>query len=355
MPQNYEVLSIGNAIVDLVSHVDESFLIQQGLEKGAMKLVDEDTSFDLLHRLDDVHNTAGGSAANTAACIASLGASSAYIGKIAADDLGTFFATSMKAAGVDFYCDTPHDDVKTANCLAVVTPDGERTMSTYLGACRELGVGDILEDVISRSSVIFLEGYLMDSPTSAEALLEACRLGRKHHKTIALSLSDSNCVRRHKAAFERLAARGEIDIIIANDREIMALFENHASDLNKALHDVATNILQTTVVTLGADGAAVVEGIMSDPRGRSKRSDYVTFAPARPVEVIIDLVGAGDSFAAGYLVGHARGLLPEQCLSLGTACASEIIATNGARPTRPLSTIPVVAEILTAQAVFEIA
>ena len=331
----YEILSIGNAIVDILSHVDEEFLTRHSLEKGAMRLVDEATSRALLSTLSDTLQASGGSAANTAACIASLGASSAYIGKVADDELGHAFREDMGRAGVDFGSGEPFDAVATANCLAVVTPDGERTMSTFLGACRELSKNDISEHLVASSRIVFLEGYLFDNASSAKALHAAAHIARSAGREVALTLSDANCVRRNRELFKSMLVDGLVDVLIANEKEISALLEDVLAEItaHEAI-EFCRSFSFITVVTLGPHGAAVIA------------DGEVSRAPAFVVDAVIDLVGAGDAFAAGYLVGHARGLPPLECLTLGAACAAEIITTNGARPNRPLSTLPAVAAIL---------
>lgn len=345
MAHEYEILSIGNAIVDILSHVEEDFISTHDLQKGTMRLVDESQSKAMLATLGGTMQAPGGSAANTAACIASLGASSAYIGKVAEDELGFAFREGMAQAGVDFSGGELHEGISTANCLAVVTPDGERTMSTFLGACRELSASDISEELVGASKILFLEGYLLDSPKTAAAMRKAATDAADRGNIVALTLSDANCVRRNAPSFASLifgnllpgGGGGLVDVLIANDKEIAALLEVlgfEVEDTERAISICRDRFRFTTVITLGAEGAVSISG------------KTVTAVPAIPVDRIIDLVGAGDSFAAGYLVGHARDLPAEECLKLGAACASEIITTDGARPLRPLSEIEAVAEIL---------
>ncbi len=340
MTHEYEILSIGNAIVDILSHVEEEFISTHALQKGTMRLVDENQSKAMLATLERTLQAPGGSAANTAACISSLGASSAYIGKVAEDELGLAFREGMALAGVSFNGGDLHEGISTANCLAVVTPDGERTMSTFLGACRELSGADISEDLVASSKIVFLEGYLLDSPKSAAALHKAAIDASARGRTVALSLSDANCVRRNSQLFSSLIDGGKggvVDILIANEREITALLEVsgfEVEDTERAISICRDHFDFTTVITLGADGAVSISG------------KTVTAVPAAPVDRIVDLVGAGDAFAAGYLVGHARDLPPENCLHLGAACAAQIIVTDGARPLGPLSGLSAVAAIL---------
>jgi sugar/nucleoside kinase (ribokinase family) len=243
----------------------------------------------------------------------------------------------MGDAGVTFSSGKPFDAVATANCLAVVTPDGERTMSTFLGACRELSSTDISEDLVRESKLVFLEGYLFDSPNSGTALRRTITVAKKNGVPVALTLSDANCVRRNLDAFWYQIIRGNVDVLIANEKEIAALFEDeHPGLTTDAAIELCHDFKCTTVVTLGADGAVAVS------------NGAITRVPALAVNRIVDLVGAGDSFAAGYLVGHARDLPMGERLTLGAACAAEIITTNGARPARPLSELQNVSTIMTA-------
>jgi sugar/nucleoside kinase (ribokinase family) len=336
LTRKYEILAIGNAIADVLGHVPETFLTDLALEKGAMRLVDAKASAALLaametHSTTRLQTAAGGSAANTAACIGLLGGRAAYIGKVADDALGAFFRESMEAAGVDFYCSAPHDSVPTATCVAAVTPDGERTMSTHLGACRELGPDDVDERLVLSAELVFLEGYLLDSPSSSAALLKACEVARSVGIPVAISLSDGNCVRRHLPVLRHLVEKNLINVILANDREIAALFE--VASAEEAFPIILRELFQTCVVTLGGDGAAIVEGfgdeLDHDP------AIHVARVPAGRVEKIVDLVGAGDSFAAGYLLGYVRWGDDMRAAALGAACAANVISGSGARPAKP--------------------
>lgn len=333
MTRKYELLSIGNAIADVLGHVPEEFINDNGLEKGAMRLVDSEMSAQLLESLRSgpIMTTAGGSAANTAACVGLLGGRSAYIGKVGTDALGDLFRKSMETAGVDFHCASPHDIVPTATCVAAVTPDGERTMNTYLGACRELGPEDIPEDLVMDSELLLLEGYLLDSPTSAEALRHACRIARRAATPVAISLSDANCVRRHLKTLRELIDHCLVQIIVANEKEMAALFEVETAE--EAFKLALRDLVQTCVVTMGSKGAVVFSGF-GDGLGHDVGT-HVRRIPAAAVETIVDLVGAGDSFAAGFLLGHVRWADDVRAASLGAACAAAVISAAGARPARP--------------------
>jgi sugar/nucleoside kinase (ribokinase family) len=313
----YDVVCIGNAIVDLISCVGEDFVEDNNLDKGGMMLVDATESARRRALISDVAMSPGGSVANTAAGLASLGSKVAFVGKVGNDQLGQFFRDGMNEIGVDFLCEVDHEDVPTANCLALVTPDGERTMSTFLGACTHLSVSDIPKKAIAEAKLVFIEGYLLDSPHSAAVVDEIFNIARAHGTKVAITLSDSRCIERNQATFERLVAHRECSIVIANEKEIRALLNTDETDT--AL-DAAARLKAISVVTLGSKGAAVVEDGVCD-RVR-----------AEPVTEIVDLVGAGDAFAAGFLHGYVVGEYSRDALTIGAKCASIVIQTQGARP-----------------------
>nr|WP_250807091.1 adenosine kinase [Neorhizobium tomejilense] len=313
----YEVVCIGNAIVDLIANVGDGLITGNGLDKGGMMLVDADESARRRMLVPDVAMTSGGSAANTAACLASLGSKVAFVGKVGNDALGSIFREGMRDIGVDFLCEADHEGIPTANCLALVTPDGERTMSTYLGACVHLSPSDLPEKAIAEAKLVFIEGYLLDSPHSAAAVEEIFDIAIANGTTIAITLSDSRCVERNHAVFDRLTSHYECGIVIANEKEIRAL---HKTDTTNEALDAAAKYPAISVVTLGAKGAAVVEAGVGD-RIR-----------AEPVDKVVDLVGAGDAFAAGFLHGYVNGEYPRDALAVGAKCASVVIQGQGARP-----------------------
>jgi sugar/nucleoside kinase (ribokinase family) len=325
----YDVVCIGNAIVDLISGVGEDFVVNNGLDKGGMMLVDAAESARRRSLVSDVAMTPGGSAANTAACLASLGSKVAFVGKVGNDALGAFFRDGMHEIGVDFLCEVDHQDVPTANCLALVTPDGERTMSTYLGACTHLSPSDLPEQAIAEAKVVFVEGYLLDSTHCAAAVEEIFDIACANGTTIAVTLSDARCVDRNHAAFEWLASHWECGIVIANEKEIRAL---HKAVTTDAALDVAGKLKATSVVTLGSKGATSVKG---DPTGRTPTE--IERVLAEPVDEIVDLVGAGDAFAAGFLHGYVSGEYTRDALAIGAKCASLVIQGQGARPSVKLS------------------
>jgi sugar/nucleoside kinase (ribokinase family) len=320
----HDVISIGNAIVDLIADVEHDTLLTHGLTKGSMMLVDEAQSAARTALVPDAAwmKASGGSAANTAACIASLGGKSAYIGKVGDDTLGSFFADDLKNIGVDFL-ENKRSEKQTARCLAMITPDGERTMSTYLGACRELSTIDI--NNLSHARIVFLEGYLLDSPRSAAAMIAAAEIASHRGITVALTLSDKYCVQRNRGAFEMLIDSGIVDIVIGNESEVPELCQS--SDLKyAAAYAVAKKI--TVVITLGAKGAAACS-----PDG------YWTDAEPGKVSAVVDLVGAGDAFAGGFLFGVAAGFELSRSLSLGNKSAAIVVESKGARPRVPLTTL----------------
>lgn len=311
----YDVLCIGNAIVDLISRVDEEFIDVNGFPKGGMTLVDAVESLRRLSLVPAPSKAPGGSVANTAACLASLGARVGFVGKVGSDDMGAFFRESMSEIGVDFLCETDHSDIPTANCLAFVTPDGERTMSTFLGACVHLSVADIPVSAVEEAEIVFVEGYLLDSPSSFAAVRHVLDIARASGTRVALTLSDSRCVERHRSAFSELAAR--CDIVIANEKEARALF---GSDCVETPDMIVTRVADVAVVTCGARGSMAVA-----PTGS------IASGPAT-VSRIVDLVGAGDAFAAGFIHSYVEGEKLADCLSVGSKCAAVVIQQQGARP-----------------------
>ena len=325
----YDVVCIGNAIVDLIANVGDGFIGDNGLDKGGMMLVDADESARRRMLVPDVAMTSGGSAANTAACLASLGSKVAFVGKVGNDALGSIFREGMRDIGVDFLCEADHEDIPTANCLALVTPDGERTMSTYLGACVHLSPSDLPEKAISEAKIVFIEGYLLDSPHSAKAVEEVFAIAIANGTTIAITLSDARCVERNQAVFERLTSHWECGIVIANEKEIRA--RHTTANTSDALASAA-KFAAISVVTLGAKGATSIKG---DPLDR--KPTEVEKVLADPVAEIVDLVGAGDAFAAGFLHGYGSGEYTRDALTIGAKCASVVIQGQGARPSVKLS------------------
>jgi sugar/nucleoside kinase (ribokinase family) len=321
MSHQLDVTGIGNAIVDVLAHTSEEQLASLALNKGSMALIDATTADRLYDRMAPAIEVSGGSVANSMAGIASLGGHAGYIGKVRADQLGAVFTHDIRAAGVEFTSRKSETGPSTARCLILVTPDGQRTMNTYLGACVELGPEDIDEALIARSKVVYLEGYLWDPPRAKEAMLKAANLAHKHGGRVALSLSDAFCVGRHRAEFNRLI-EDHVDILFANEDEILSLSE--ADSFDAALSAVRGRC-EVTVLTRGAKGAVVLA------------SDERFVVSAEPVERVVDTTGAGDLFAAGFLYGFTHGYGPGDAARIGAVCAAEVISHVGARCTRPLT------------------
>ncbi|MBT4118277.1 MAG: adenosine kinase [Rhodospirillaceae bacterium] len=311
----YDVTGIGNAIVDVLTQADDAFIADHGLEKGAMTLIDTETAEKIYGDMGSAVEVSGGSAANTIAGLANLGARSAYIGKVAKDQLGEVFAHDIRAAGVNF--DTPplEGDATTARSMILVTPDAERTMQTYLGACVELGPEDVPDELIAASEVVYLEGYLYDPPRAKEAFLKAAKVAEAAGRKVALSLSDPFCVERYRAEFLELL-EGHVNILFANEDEITSLYQ--VENFDDALQHVRGHC-DIAALTRSANGSVVVAG------------DEVHVVDAETVTNVVDTTGAGDSYAAGFLYGLSRGDDLATSARIGGILAAEIISHYGAR------------------------
>jgi sugar/nucleoside kinase (ribokinase family) len=316
-----DVVGIGNAIVDVIAHADERFLADEELAKGAMTLIDAERAESLYRKIGPAIESSGGSAGNTMAGIASLGGAGGYIGKVRDDLLGEVFRHDITAIGVRF--DTPAATAGpgTARCLVLVTPDGQRTMGTYLGACVELGPEDIDAALIGAAQITYLEGYLFDPPRAQQAFRAAAAVAHGAGRQVALSLSDPFCVGRHRAALRELVA-GEVDILFANEAEICSLYET--DDFVAAAAAVRGHVA-VAALTRSAAGSVVLAGGASHT------------VAAAPVPRVVDTTGAGDLYAAGFLYGLTRGLALPICGAVGSLCAAEIISHVGARPEVALS------------------
>lgn len=316
-----DVLGIGNAIVDVLSRTDDGFLEARDIVKGSMQLIDEDQAASLYSDMGPAIEISGGSAANTIAGLSSFGAKGAFIGKVRNDQLGDVFSHDIRSIGVDFATPAATEGAATARCMVLVTPDGERTMNTYLGASTGLGPDDVDEDQVASAKVTYLEGYLWDPPEAKEAFLKAARTARQAGRDVALTLSDPFCVERHREEFLNLV-RNEVGIVFANEAEIMSLYQvqNFDDALQAAKQDCSLAVL-----TRSAAGCVIAEG------------DEVHVVEARKVAQVVDTTGAGDLFAAGFLFGLTQGKPLAQCGRLGALAASEIISHVGARPETSLS------------------
>jgi sugar/nucleoside kinase (ribokinase family) len=319
-----DVLAIGNAIVDVIANTDDAFLTQEGLVKGSMRLIDAEEAERLYSHMGPAHQVSGGSAGNTAAGIAALGGRAGFIGQVAPDQLGEFYRHDLTSTGVEFI--TPAVDVgaPTARSMILVTPDGHRTMNTFLGAAQHLATSGLDEAQIRGSAILYLEGYLWDPETPRHAMVRAIQVARDAGRKVAFTLSDTFCVDRHREGFNQLIDSGRIDILFANQAEIEALAG--VAHLDSAVAAVAPKV-ETLVVTRSEAGALACRG--------SERADV----PAEPIAKLVDTTGAGDLFAAGFLTGQARGLGLAQSLKLGAICAAEVIQHYGARPEADLRTL----------------
>lgn len=311
----YDILGIGNAIVDVVAATDDQFLSRHDMHKGAMQLIDADQADRLYAAMPPGIESSGGSAANTCAVAANLGARVAYIGKVADDQLGQVFRHDITAAGVDFHTSPLSGGAPTARCLILVTPDGQRTMNTFLGACVALDAADVHPSLVSRAKVTYLEGYLFDPPAAQAAFYKAADAAHAADRQVALSLSDPFCVNRHRDAFRKLVA-SHVDILFANEAEITALYETNtfeeAAQLARAEVDLAA-------LTRSEAGSLIIHG-----------NDTIHVA-AHPTKVV-DTTGAGDAYAAGFLAGYTRGKPLAECGRIASIAAAEIISHYGARP-----------------------
>lgn len=319
-PVAHDVVAIGNAIVDVLAHADESFLAAHGMDKGIMTLIDAPRAEAIYRAMGPGVECSGGSAANTAAVIASLGGNPAYIGKVKDDILGTVFRHDIEKSGVAFGCSPSANGASTARCLVLVTADGERTMNTYLGACRELTSDDVDPALIAAAKVVYLEGYLWDEPEAKAAMLKACHAARQAGRLVALSLSDPFCVNRHRAELQDLVKR-EVDILFANEDEAIALFES--TDFDAAIEALRPHI-RLAAITRGSKGCIVISENTTCP------------VASDPVDKVIDTTGAGDAFAAGFLRAYTQGHDLSTCGRLGNLAAGHILTHFGARPERPM-------------------
>src|SRR5437660_169693 len=311
-----DVVGIGNAIVDVLVQADDAFLATHGLAKGTMTLIDAARAEALYAVMGPGVEESGGSAGNTMAGIASLGGSGAYIGKVRDDQLGAVFRHDITAIGVRFDTPAATSGPTTARCLIMVTPDGQRTMGTYLGACVDLGPEDLDAALIAAAQVTYLEGYLFDPPQAQQAFRAAAAIAHAAGRRVALSLSDPFCVGRHRTVFRELV-RGEVDILFANEAEICSLYET--DDFAVAAKAVRGHV-PTAALTRSERGSLV----LADGEEHA--------VAAAPVARVVDTTGAGDLYAAGFLFGLTRGLALPTCGSIGSLCAAEIISHVGARP-----------------------
>lgn len=317
----FDVLTVGNAIVDIIARCEESFLSENGIIKGAMNLIDAERAELLYAKMGPAVEASGGSAGNTAAGIAGLGGKAAYFGKVAQDQLGAIFQHDIRAQGVHYETKPEGSTPPTARSMIFVTPDGERSMNTYLGACVELGPEDVEPAVVADSVVTYFEGYLWDPPRAKEAILNCARIAHENGRQVSMTLSDPFCVDRYRAEFLDLMRSGTVDIVFANKQEILSLYETEDFDL--ALTKIATDC-KLAAVTLSEEGAIILRG-----EERVKIDAY-------PVAELVDTTGAGDLFAAGFLYGYTQGRSLEDCGKIGCLSAAIVIQQIGPRPMQSL-------------------
>ena len=313
----YDVLGIGNAIVDELARADDDFLVGQSMRKGAMTLIDEERATAIYEVMGPAVEISGGSAANTIVGCASLGGRAAFVGKVKDDELGRVFAHDIRAAGVAFDTPPASDGPSTARCYVLVSPDGERTMNTYLGAAQDLHPRDIDAEAIAAAAITYLEGYLWDPKHAKDAFLKAAAAAHEAKRMVALTLSDAFCVDRWRDEFLGLVRSGTVDLLFANAAELHSLYQT--ADFDTALTALRGEA-RLAVVTRSENGCVVVS------------RDQVLAVPAAPVERVVDTTGAGDLFAAGFLTGVAQGAGHERAASLGALAAAEVIQHLGARP-----------------------
>jgi sugar/nucleoside kinase (ribokinase family) len=313
----YDVLGIGNAIFDVLVQTDERFLSDHGMAKGGMALIDEARALAIYRDMGPATEMSGGSAANTIVGIANFGARAAYVGKVKDDQIGRLYTHDIRAAQVAFETKPAADGPATGCSYILVTPDGERTMNTYLGAAQELMPGDIDTEQVAASAMLYLEGYLWDPKSAKEAFVKAATIAHAAGRQVALSLSDSFCVDRYRGEFLDLMRKGTVDLIFANEAELKSLYQ--AADFDTALTQLRGDT-KLGVVTRGEKGCVVAS------------KDGVIAVPAFPIQKIVDTTGAGDLFAAGFLFGLVRGAGYEAAGRLGALAAAEVIQHIGARP-----------------------
>lgn len=313
----FDVLCIGNAIVDIIARCDESFLVDNEIIKGAMNLIDADRAELLYSRMGPAIEASGGSAGNTAAGLASFGSRSAYFGKVSADQLGKIFSHDIRALGVHFETKPLEGTPPTARSMIFVTPDGERSMNTYLGACVELGPEDIEPDVVANSKVTYFEGYLWDPPRAKDAIRLCAEIGHKNGREMSMTLSDPFCVGRYREEFLELMRSGTIDIVFANADEVKSLYET--DNFEHAVSQIRKDC-KLAAITRSEHGSVIVRG--------DERHDI----DAIDIDEVVDTTGAGDLYAAGFLHGYANGKPLDECGKLGSLAAGLVIQQIGPRP-----------------------
>jgi sugar/nucleoside kinase (ribokinase family) len=317
----YDVAGLGSAIVDIISRCDDAFLAEQKLDKGTMRLIDADEATRLYSNMGPAVEVSGGTVPNTCVGLASFGGNAAFMGKVARDQFGEVFAHDLRAIGVAFRNEAVDGAAPTGRCFILVTPDGERTMNTFLGANTELSAAELDPELIRASKVLYLEGYSFDGPTAKEAFYMAAEIAREAKTTVALTLSDPFCVERHRESFLDFIRSG-VDLLFANHRELLSLYQT--ADLNAACESLRKDCA-LAAVTRSEKGSLILT------------PDRIVEIEAEPVERVVDTTGAGDLYAAGFLFGYARSLDLRTCGRLASIAAAEIISHIGPRPETSLA------------------
>jgi len=315
MADETRLLGISNAIVDVLSRVDDALLDRVGAPRGSMTLIDEARAHEIYAMMGPATEMSGGSVANTIAGFANLGGKAAYIGRVANDQLGEIFVHDMRSLGVDVRLEPAPAKSPTARCHVLISDDGQRTMQTYLGACTELAVSDITAETVGAPAVILLEGYIWDLDEGPAVAARAIAMARKNGSKVALSLSDSFCVDRHREAFHD-AVRDGVDIVVADDDEVNALLQTDSFDHTMKALDAYDNLF---AITRSEKGSVI------------RHADEVIYQQATPVETVVDTTGAGDAYCAGFLFGLTRGMSLAECAAIGTYCGTCVIQQVGAR------------------------
>ena len=319
-----DIVAIGNAIVDVIATADDAFLGAESLAKGSMQLISAERATELYAKMGPGREISGGSAANTIAGMAALGRRCGFIGQVADDQLGKVFTHDIRAIDVAFATPPSPGEPPTAQCLILVTPDGQRTMNTFLGASQFLPAAAIDKAVIESAEILYLEGYLWDPEEPRAAMQRAIRIAHEAGRKVAFTLSDAFCIERHRDSFLTLIDNGDIDILFANEAEMHSLMQS--DDFDGSVAAIAAKV-PLLIVTRGPHGAlAVTAGARSE-------------VPAEPVAKVVDTTGAGDLFAAGFLAGHAAGRSIPDCLTMGAVCAAEVISHYGPRPEADLKAL----------------
>ncbi|MAV50265.1 MAG: adenosine kinase [Hyphomonadaceae bacterium] len=325
----YDIVGVGNAIVDVISQADDQFITQWNIEKNAMTLIDEQRADALTDASVDALETSGGSAANTIAGLASFGGKGAYIGKVADDRLGNVFRNDMAALNIPVTTPPLTGGAGTARSIILVTPDGHRSMNTFLGASVEFAKTDIEPTLIEAGGILYLEGYLFDKPNAKIAFVHAAEIAHRSGRRVALTLSDKFCVDRHRDSFRQLV-QNQVDVLFANEEELLSLYETDNFDTAIGLLSSETEL---AAVTRSEKGSVVV----------SKGQSFT--APAHAIDKVVDTTGAGDQYAAGFLFGLSRGFKLPDCAALGHLAAAEVISHYGPRPEQSLRALAIAADL----------